>query len=172
MPGPLPAPEDLPHELRSLALPPSPGPPKESPEMFTDRTRAMIACAAQDYAAAYYGGPYMFGVDDAARYVTRQHLQTVAAEHGGEVVAAEVRAYLTKHPELLTRPRAERQTAARFRVALAQARLTAAGKAAAAGDHDRARRLLAAAEEIDPGYVAAALSATDALAPTYLTGAA
>ncbi|MEV0773564.1 hypothetical protein [Nocardia salmonicida] len=140
--------------------------------MITDRTRALIACAAQDYAAAYYGGPFRFGFDETVDYVTRQHLQSVAAEHGNETVAAMVRAYLSDHPELLTRPQSERRTAARFRASLAQARLTAAENAATAGEHARARRLLAEAEQIDPGHVAAALSAADPVAPNYLTGAA
>lgn len=118
--------------------------------MFPARTRAQIHCAAQDYAAGYYGGPWQFGIDDAARYVTSEHLRPVIAEHGHDAVAAEVRDYLTAHPELLTRSRHERATAARFRAELAAARITAAARAAAEADYSRARRLLTAAEEIDP----------------------
>ncbi|MBC7299892.1 MAG: hypothetical protein H5T78_02940 [Nocardia sp.] len=118
--------------------------------MFPARTRAQIECAAQDFAATYYGGPWRFGIDDAARYVTSEHLRPVVTEYGHDAVAAAVRAYLTAHPELLTRARAERETAARFRAELAAARITAAARATEQGDYPRARRLLTAAEEIEP----------------------
>ncbi|MCC3318459.1 hypothetical protein [Nocardia africana] len=120
------------------------------PAEFTPVERKLIEYAAADYAAQYYGGPFAFGADDAARYVAEGHLRTLVSAHGLSPVAAAVVEHLHQHPELLTLSKADRERGAQLRAEKWQRLITAAGRAFQAADFEHARRLVDDAEMIDP----------------------
>lgn len=117
---------------------------------FTPVERKLIEYAADDFAAQYYGGPFAFGIEDAARYVTEGHLRTVAATYGLSPVAAAVEAYLRQRPEVLQRSKTDRERGAAARAQEWQRLIKAAGAAYKAGDLNRARRLVDDAESVEP----------------------
>ncbi|WP_280489206.1 hypothetical protein [Nocardia carnea] len=117
---------------------------------FTPVERKLIEYAADDFAAQYYGGPFNFGIGDAARYVTEGHLGTLADAYGLAPVADAVEAYLRQRPEVLHRSKADRQRGAAARAEEWQRLIIAAGEAFQAGELDRARRLVDDAESVEP----------------------
>ncbi|ATL72497.1 hypothetical protein [Nocardia terpenica] len=137
---------------------------------FTPVEGKLIEYAADDFAAQYYGGPFAFGVDDAARYVTEGHLRTLQAAYGLGPVADAVAAYLRQHPEVLHRSPAERKRAAQARAEEWDRLVKAAGKAYKARELDRARKLIDDAEAVEPRRsVAGYRSKIDAAAGPVLT---
>ncbi|MGH8882111.1 MAG: hypothetical protein ACRD0P_32990, partial [Stackebrandtia sp.] len=117
---------------------------------FSPVERKLIEYATADYAAQYYGGPFNFGAEDAARYVAEGHLRTLVSARGLSPVAAAVAECLSRRPDLLDLSKAEREYGAELRAEKWQRLITAAGVAFKAGRIEDARRLVDDAEMIDP----------------------
>lgn len=117
---------------------------------FTPVERWLIEYAADDFAAQYYGGPFAFSLEDAARYVTEGHLRTLRTAYGLVPVAEAVAAYLRQRPEVLHRSPAQRKRGAQARGEEWDRLVKAAGKAYKAGDLERAGKLIDDAEAIEP----------------------
>lgn len=122
-------------------------------EPFTPAERALIAHAAEDWAATYLDGDAGADVDDAARQVAERHLQHLTDGHPAAELAAAVTAHLQAHPEvaaagaLTEQQRAERQAE---RAARARQLAGDAWAAFTGGDLARARELAARGELADP----------------------
>ncbi|MGW4355526.1 hypothetical protein ACWELJ_25905 [Nocardia sp. NPDC004582] len=117
---------------------------------FTLFERALISSAADHFAADYYGNEFHPHLSDTAKAVAAAYLRAVTATHGTDTVADAVTAYLTDHPEALTRTDRDRERHTYNRDSEWQRLITAAAQAFTAGNLTRARRLVDDAETAQP----------------------
>jgi hypothetical protein len=154
---------------QTWAAPPLPGGPlfhNKSRESFRDMTdfpspfspaeHAIIRHTAQDWAGRWYGkvGPFTFGRDDAARYVSEGYLRGLCERYSLKQVWEAVAAEIEAAPEVLETRHSdaeidERQAARRSVAAEIDKRAEVAFRAA---DFDGALALLDEAELAAPDY--------------------
>ena len=117
---------------------------------YTLLDRALIVRATEHFASDYYGSEFGLELADAARAVAAAYLRSVTDKHGTDKVIATVAAYLTDHPDVLTRTDRDRERHTYARDREWSRLITAAAKAYRAGRFDRALCLIDDAATVQP----------------------